>query len=392
MLARHSVRPMQRFTVDPESPDPAALAAAVAALTAGDLVAFPTETVYGLGVRADDPAALKALADAKGRPFDQPVALLVPDADSVSHIHLRRSILWKRLTDRYWPGPLTLVAPLDLELSGDGLGESASDKRTWCGVRVAGHPVARALLRSTRLMVRATSANRHGEPPALTADEVLERMDPNDIAVLLDGGPEQLAEASSVVAAGDAVVRVLREGVIDRAAIGETVGVERVCFVCTGNTCRSPMAAAHLIAGMQAEADAMPGAGSPYLRAYAAASCGTNAEPGARATTDAIEAMDGFDAAPLLADHRARALDRDHLARHDAIYTMTAAQRDRVREIAPEVAKRVELLDPLGTDIDDPLGQPDHVYRQTAKILGDAVSRRFFPNAAPTAGEHPLVT
>jgi L-threonylcarbamoyladenylate synthase len=184
--------------------DPVALAEAATILRGGGLVAFPTETVYGLGADATNPDAITRLNQVKGRPPDKPYSLHVHSPDQIVQCVTSISPLAQRLMDRFWPGPLTIVMP-------------APDGAT-VGFRVPDHPVARAFLHACGVPVAAPSANRAGAPPPTDAQEVLAALDA-DIDCLLDGGPTQLGRESTVVEVVDGTVVVRREGAIPHDAI-----------------------------------------------------------------------------------------------------------------------------------------------------------------------------
>ncbi|HEX6363186.1 MAG TPA: L-threonylcarbamoyladenylate synthase, partial [Albitalea sp.] len=125
--------------------DPAVVQRAAASLAAGELVAFPTETVYGLGARADDDAAVAKIFQAKGRPADHPLIVHVPDADGARMFAARVPPVAVRLVAAFWPGPLTIIVP-----RAAGVGTAAAGGQATIGLRCPAHPVARALLLAAR--------------------------------------------------------------------------------------------------------------------------------------------------------------------------------------------------------------------------------------------------
>ena len=195
-----------------------AVAAAVAALRAGDLVILPTETVYGLAANAGDPAAVARIYAAKGRPQFNPLIAHVADlaqAERIADVDERA----RALAAAFWPGPLTLVLPVRdrgavCELARAGLDTVA--------VRSPAHPVAQAVLRAFQGAVAAPSANRSGRPsPTTFADAWGETG--NAAAAGLDGGPCRVGLESTVVSILDAP-RLLRPGAVTREAIEAVVG------------------------------------------------------------------------------------------------------------------------------------------------------------------------
>jgi L-threonylcarbamoyladenylate synthase len=193
--------------VDAASPPAGALADAAAVLESGGVVAFPTETFYGLGVAALDAAAVRRLFALKGRPESRPVLVLVDDPARIDRIALLTTSA-RELIARHWPGALTLVlaarpnVPTELT-AGTGT----------IGVRQPGHPVPRALAAAVGGPITAPSANLTGEPPPSTADDVLRVFD-GKIDLVLDGGPTPGGLPSTVLDVTSDPPRVLREGAV----------------------------------------------------------------------------------------------------------------------------------------------------------------------------------
>jgi L-threonylcarbamoyladenylate synthase len=184
--------------------DSAAIARAGTLVRDGAVVAFPTETLYGLAVDVSNMSALERLVRVKGRSLSQPFPVLVGDEEMLLEmVSGTIPALARQLIGLHWPGPLTLVLPARPSLPGQVVGRSGG-----VGVRISSDPVARALVREVGRPITATSANRSGEPPATTATQA--RLPGVEIA--LDDGPRS-AEPSTVVAfLGDPVV--LRQGAI----------------------------------------------------------------------------------------------------------------------------------------------------------------------------------
>jgi len=203
----------RRIVADPAGPDPDQLAPAAAALRAGALVAFPTETVYGLGANALDPDAVARIFHAKGRPADNPVIVHAPDAATAWRVTTGPTPLAERLAARFWPGPLTLVLDAAPEMP-----RAATAGLDSVAVRVPAHPVALALLRAAGVPVAAPSANRSGRPSPTTADHVLAELG-DAIAIVVDGGPCAVGLESTVVDARGERPVILRDGAVTREAI-----------------------------------------------------------------------------------------------------------------------------------------------------------------------------
>ncbi len=193
--------------------------AAAALLLAGELVAFPTETVYGLGADATSNTATAAIYTAKGRPHFNPLICHYADAEAAFR-HVRASPVAERLAAAFWPGPLTMVLPRRVTcpvslLAGAGLETLA--------VRVPAHPVALALLAAVGRPVAAPSANRSGHVSPTTADHVLGELG-GRIAAVVDGGPCRVGVESTVLDLSEGRPFVLRPGGVAADAIEAVAG------------------------------------------------------------------------------------------------------------------------------------------------------------------------
>ena len=192
-------------------PDDAGIARAAELLRAGELVAFPTDTVYGIGCRAGDPAALERLFAAKRRPPEKAVPWLVASFEQVGANGFVADERASRLAERFWPGALTLVLP-----SADGTETQA--------FRIPDHSVALALLVAAGPLA-VSSANRSGEPETLDADDVAVAFAESDEpAATLDGGRVPGGVASTVLDLAGPGARLLREGALSRAEIEGLIG------------------------------------------------------------------------------------------------------------------------------------------------------------------------
>jgi L-threonylcarbamoyladenylate synthase len=209
------------------APDPAAIAAAVERVCAGALVAFPTETVWGLGADARSQAALARLRRWKGRDAGQPVAVLVTGVAALAPLGIELPASARRLAAAFWPGPLTLVVPAapGRFAAGVARGDGA------VGLRCSPHPtaaaLAAALARAGAGPLTATSLNRHGAPPAHARAEAAALCADGDSILCLDTGPDAGAGAASTVVdcSGPRPV-VLRAGAIAVAELSRALDLE----------------------------------------------------------------------------------------------------------------------------------------------------------------------
>ncbi|MDK3017236.1 L-threonylcarbamoyladenylate synthase [Pseudodonghicola flavimaris] len=200
------------------TPSPADLERAAGLLRAGELVAFPTETVYGLGADATNGTAVAAIYTAKGRPSFNPLIAHVPDAEA-ARAHVEWSDLAEQLAAAFWPGPLTLVLPLK---PGHGISELTTAGLPTLGVRVPDQPTAQRLLRAVGRPVAAPSANPSGRISPTTADHVLAGL-AGRIAAVLDDGPTEVGVESTILGLSDAPV-LLRPGGVPAEAIEAVLG------------------------------------------------------------------------------------------------------------------------------------------------------------------------
>lgn len=199
-------------------PDPE-LAAAAALLRAGELVAFPTDTVYGVGAIAWDRAAVARLYTAKLRSADKAIPLLLADSADLDLVAAGVSPAARRLAERFWPGPLTLVVP-----RAAGVPDEVTAGGATVAVRVPDHPLARALIRLAGAPLATTSANLSGHPSPVTADEVAAQL-AGRVALILDGGRCPGGVPSTLVDATGTPPRILRPGPLDPAEIIAACGV-----------------------------------------------------------------------------------------------------------------------------------------------------------------------
>ncbi len=198
----------QVLVVDAARPDPAVLGRAAEALRRGELVAFPTETFYGLGAAALDPVAVRRVFEVKGRPESRPLLVLVDSEAMVEAVAAEVPPAARALMARHWPGPLTLVlrarpvVPVEVH-AGTGT----------IGVRLSPHPVATGLVRALGAPLTAPSANLTGAPPPTEAEAVRRAFD-GRIAVVLDAGPTAGGLPSTVLDVTVDPPRVIRAGAV----------------------------------------------------------------------------------------------------------------------------------------------------------------------------------
>lgn len=200
------ILPTRILKIDSDHPDPSIIDEAAALIRAGQLVAFPTETVYGLGANALDAAAVDGIFRAKGRPSTDPVIVHIQTVQQVAELAAHIPNTAHALIDAFWPGPLTLVL-----LRGARVPPKVSAGLPTVAIRMPAHPVALALIAAAGVPIAAPSANLFAHPSPTTAQHVLHDLD-GKIALILDAGPTQVGVESTILDISVDHPRLLRPG------------------------------------------------------------------------------------------------------------------------------------------------------------------------------------
>ena len=373
-----------RLVVSAEDVTGESLKPAVDVLLASGIVAFPTDTVYGLGVDATDSWAVDKLYAAKGRTRMKPVPLLISDVEMARGLVSEIPDTARRLIDAFWPGPLTLVMRAGPRVPPAVTGGTGS-----VGLRMPDSRVALELVKALSRPVAAPSANLSGMDEISEASGVLQVFD-GRIDLVVDGGASPGGRPSTVV---DVTIRpacLVREGALSRerleGVVGRLVGPQRVIFVCTGNSCRSVMAEAMFRKMLEDRG----------IQSVAVSSAGVAASGDMPATPEVLAVMDEHGVE--VGGHRSRLMTRALGEMADLIIVMAGRHKERVLELAPLARGKVFLLgefisrgDATGMDVPDPIGHSTEFYRESAWLIREGLEgmmKRL--ESGPVGGIGPL--
>jgi tRNA threonylcarbamoyl adenosine modification protein (Sua5/YciO/YrdC/YwlC family) len=348
---------LERIKVAAEAPAPEAIARAAEVLRAGGIVAFPTETVYGICADARNPKAVRRLHDAKGRDPEKACAYLLPGPEAAEKLAPPLPPLARRLAARFWPGPVTLVVP------GRKDGETV-------GMRLPALALPRALADALGHPPLQTSANRSGERAALNAAAVRESLG-DAVDLILDGGRAPGGKSSTVVLCDRRSVTVLRAGAVPPEEIVRAAS-QLTLLACTGNLCRSPLAEAMLKRSLAERLGCkpldLPRFGHRFL------SFGTMAMVGKPATEESVAI--GLEHGVDLGGHRSRIFSPKLLASATRVWCLANNHVDFLRPYFAKRPEALQLLDHKDREIPDPYGRSLKIYRRVAEQIARAVEKR----------------
>lgn len=345
---------MEKITIDPKNLNQTDFSKAADALRRGEVIAFPTETVYGIAARADSKKATEKLYRLKQRLAAKPFSIAVSDPNKAAKDYFYNLIPFGwRLVEKFWPGPLTIIYY-----------QKEEEK---IGIRVPSGAVAEKILKQVDFPVYLPSANRSGQREAVTAAEV-ESIFGDEIDLILDGGPARDKTASTVVDLTVKPFKILRQGLISENEIAKVFIKKRIVFVCTGNTCRSPLAEYLFRNWLRKQK-------GPLCQRYEVISAGIAARPGSRASLNSsklIKEKEGID----LAEFSSRQLTQVIVLSSDYIFTMEKAQKDYIIENFPSAQARVfnlsKFIFPDIDNIADPAGQSLDFYQKVYDLIDKA--------------------
>ena len=361
--------------VDPHCGKTDVVRRAADVLTGGGLVAFPTETVYGVAACVDHPSAVDRLRRVKSRRSDQAFTVHMGSPGDAGRFAPGLGGLAGRFIRKAWPGPLTLIVEVDNPSSApvmaslNGRAAAAIYFGGTIGLRCPDDAVAAALLRTVQAPVIAASANRSGHRPPFSGDDVLKELD-GQIDLLVDVGRTRYSKPSTIVRVTGGSYELVREGVFDAQTI-EDLSKLRLLLVCTGNTCRSPMAAA--IAGKLLAQRLGCRIEELGDRGIEVTSAGTGGGfGGASAHAAKVMARRGLD----LSGHASAVLTPELIRRADHIFAMTRSHVETVIDMVPPAEDRIALL-LEDEDVRDPIGGSEDDYEDCARTVEEGLRARL---------------
>jgi len=350
---------------------------AVQALAEGKVVAFPTETVYALAASALAESAVERLAKvgraAEAQPATQGLTLAVKSADDALDYVPNLGLLGERLARRCWPGPVTLIVddrhPDSLLRQLSPTVQRVLSPSGEVALRVPAHSAIHDVLRLLAGPVVFAGVQRAGQPGAVTAQQVVDAMR-DEVQLVLDDGRSRYGQPASVVRVRERDFDLIEVGVVSAQTLKRLSSLI-VLFVCTGNTCRSPMAEGmfrHLVAqrlGCKPE--------QVEDRGVVVLSAGIAAMTGGRAAGEAVEVLRSMQID--ISTHESQPLS-EQLVRHaDLILAMTRSHRQAVLSDWPAAAERLKLVCFDGSDVPDPVGGSAEQYRRCVAQLKPELER-----------------